>query len=141
MALIVLYSMKTFIITSFCVCILMVLPVKAIKKDIVDDLAGYLKSSSTKEMSRHFASTVELIILNEEDVYSKVQAEIILKDFLYKHKPVDARVVHRLDSNPSYRFIVIELDTENGSFRTSISLKDSGGTFLITEMRIELDKE
>lgn len=133
--------MKTSIVISFLLCILMVFPVKATKKDVVDDLAAYLKSSNTKEISKHFASTVELIILNEEDVYSKVQAEIILKDFLYKHKPVDARVVHRLDSNPNYRFTVIELDTENGNFRTSISLKDTGGRFLITEMRIEFDKE
>ena len=88
-----------------------------------------------------FTSTVELIILNEEDVYSKVQAEIILKDFLGKHQPKSARVIHRLDSNPSYRFAVIELDTEDGKFRTTISLKDTGGRFLITEMRIEFDKE
>ena len=133
--------MKAPIIISFLLCILMVFPVKATKMDIVDDLTGYLKASNTREISKHFASTVELIILNEEDVYSKVQAEIILKDFLYKHKPVDARVVHRLDSNPNYRFTVIELDTENGNFRTSISLKDTGGRFLITEMRIEFDKE
>lgn len=133
--------MKASIIISFSLCLLMVFPVKATKVDIVDDLAGYLKTSGTREMSKHFASTVELIILNEEDVYSKVQAEIILKDFLYKHKPIDARVVHRLDSNPNYRFTVIELDTENGNFRTSISLKDTGGRFLITEMRIEFDKE
>ncbi|HUH33605.1 MAG TPA: DUF4783 domain-containing protein [Daejeonella sp.] len=133
--------MKAPVIISFLLCTLLVFPVKATKKDIVDDLTSYLKSSNTREISKHFASTVELIILNEEDVYSKVQAEIILKDFLYKHKPVDARVVHRLDSNPNYRFTVIELDTENGNFRTSISLKDTGGKFLITEMRIEFDKE
>lgn len=117
------------------------MPVKAGTADIVNDLTALLKASNTSEISKHFASTVELIILDEEDVYSKVQAEIILKDFLYKHKPVSAKVVHRLDSNPNYRFAVIELDTENGKFRTTISLKDTAGHFLITEMRIEFDKE
>jgi len=133
--------MKPFVIISFLLGCLLVFPVKSAKADIVDDLAGYLKSSNTREISKHFASTVELIILSEEDVYSKVQAEIILKDFLNKHKPVDARIVHRLDSNPSYRFTVIELDTDKGTFRTSISLKDTGGRFLITEMRIEFGKD
>lgn len=133
--------MKTNILFSFLLFFLTVSPIKASEKDIVDDLTAYLLASNTREISKHFASTVELIILNEEDVYSKVQAEIILKDFLYKHKPLTAKVVHRLDSNPSYRLAVIELATENGNFRTTISLKDTGGRFLITEMRIEFDKE
>ena len=133
--------MKTHILLSFLWCFLTLLPVKANQTDIVNELTTNLRAANTREISKHFASTVELIILNEEDVYSKVQAEIILKDFLYKHKPVSASVVHRLDSNPSYRFAVIELDTENGNFRISISLKDTGGRFLITEMRIEFDKD
>lgn len=133
--------MKTTFIISCFLCFIAILPAKADNKDIVDDLTALLQTSNTRELSRHFASTVELIILNEENVYSRVQAEIILKDFLYKHKPLSAKVVHRLDSNPNYRLAVIELATENGDFRTTISLKDTGGRFLITEMRIEFDKE
>jgi hypothetical protein len=133
--------MKTLISFAFFLLLFAVMPVRATAPDIVNDLAGYLKTANTREISKYFASTVELIILNEEDVYSKVQAEIILKDFLYKHKPQSARIVHRLDSNPEYLFAVIELDTENGKFRTTISLKDTAGAFLITEMRIEFDKE
>ena len=133
--------MKTNIIISVVLCFLMITGAKARQADIVDDLAGFLKSSNSREVSKHFASTVEMIILNEEGVYSKVQAEIILKDFLSKHEPRSAEVIHRLDSNPSYKFAVIELSTENGKFRTTISLKDTGGRFLITEVRIEFDKE
>lgn len=133
--------MKTKFLLAFLLCFLALMPVKAGRADIVNDLATILKNSNTSEFSKHFASTVELNILNEDDVYSKVQAEIILKDFLYKHKPQNTRVVHRLDSNPNYRFAVIELDTDNGKFRATISLKDTGGRFLITEMRIEFDRE
>ncbi len=108
--------------------------------DIVNDLATYIKSGNTRDVARYFASTVEFNLLNEENVYSKVQAESVLKDFLNKHVPVSAEIIHRLDSNPNYRFAVIQLKTENGNFRTTISLKDTGGQFLITEIRIELDK-
>ena len=133
--------MKKNIIIGVLLLLVGAFPAKATVSDIVTELTGYLKTANTREISNHFASTVELIILSEEDVYSKAQAEIILKDFLYKHKPVSATVVHRLDSNPSYRFAVIELKTENGNFRTTISLKDTAGEFLITEMRIEFDKD
>jgi len=133
--------MKTNILIAVLLCFLTVGGANAKQADIVNDLTGWLKTSNSKEISKYFASTVELNILNEEDVYSKVQAEIILKDFFNKHNPRSARVIHKLDSNPNYRFAVIELDTENGKFRTTISLKDTGGKFLITEMRIEFDKE
>jgi hypothetical protein len=133
--------MKFTVFIVFFLLFVNVMPAKANKTDIVNDIAAYLKNGNSREVSKYFASTVELIILNEENVYSKVQAEIILKDFLYKNKPKGARLLHRLDSNPNYMFAVIELDTENGKFRTTISLKDTGGQFLITEMRIEFDKE
>jgi hypothetical protein len=133
--------MKFTVFIAFFLLFVNVMPAKANKTDIVNDIAAYLKNGNSREVSKYFASTVELIILNEENVYSKVQAEIILKDFLYKNKPKGARLLHRLDSNPNYMFAVIELDTENGKFRTTISLKDTGGQFLITEMRIEFDKE
>jgi hypothetical protein len=119
----------------------MIVGAEAKQADFVKDLTGLLKSSNSREIAKHFASTVELNILKDEDVYSKVQAEIILKDFFSKHQPESSRVIHKLDSNPNYRFAVIELDTANGKFRTTISLKDTGGRFLITEMRIEFYKE
>ena len=84
--------MKTNIIISVVLCFLMITGAKARQADIVDDLAGFLKSSNSREVSKHFASTVEMIILNEEGVYSKVQAEIILKDFLSKHDHVRQRL-------------------------------------------------
>jgi len=107
---------------------------------ILSDIAAYLKSSNTSEISRYFSSSVELVILSEEDVYSKVQAEMILKDFLYKHQPSSSKIIHRLNSNPNYRFAVVELITNNGKFRVTFSLKNTGGKFLINEMRFEVDK-
>ena len=108
--------------------------------EIVKEVTGYLRSANTQEIAGNFASTVELIILSEEDVYSKTQAEIILRDFFSKHQPTSAKIIHLLDSNPNYRFAVVTLKTTNGNFRVSFSLKDTGGRFLITDMRIELEK-
>lgn len=109
--------------------------------DIITDIAGYLRSSNTREISRHFASSVELQILSEEDVYSNVQAELILRDFFSRHQPSASKIIHRLDSNPNYRYAVMALATANGNFRVTISLKNAGGRFQITELRIEFNKE
>ena len=115
---------------------------KAQSSDVIDDICGLIKTCDTKGLSKYyFASTVELGILTEEDVYSKVQAEQILKDFFNKHNPNSVKVVHRLVSNPDYKFAVVLINTDKGRFRTSFSMKNTGSKFLITEMRIEYNKE
>ena len=133
-------KVKAFYILFFCISLLST--AQAQNADvIVKGVTGYLKTANTQEIAGNFASTVELIILSEEDVYSKTQAELILRDFFSKHQPASAKVIHLLDSNPNYRFAVVALKTTNGNFRVSFSLKDTGGNFLITDMRIELEKE
>jgi Domain of unknown function (DUF4783) len=114
---------------------------KAQSPDVIDDISSLIRSSNTKEISKYFASTVELTILTEEDVYSKAQAEQILKNFFNRHAPSSVKIVHRLISNPNYRFGVILITTNKGQFRTSFSMKNNSNKFLITEMRFEYNNE
>ncbi len=130
-----------FVLLTFSALFLPFEQAKAQSSDIIDDISSLLRSSNTKEISKHFASTLELTILSEEDVYSKVQAEQILKDFFNKHNPSSVKIIHRLVSNPGYRFGVALITTDKGEFRTSFSMKDNGGKFLITEMHIEYNKD
>lgn len=107
------------------------------KADVIDEVATFLKSGNTKGVSQYFAAKIELTILAEEDEYQKNEAENVLKGFLSKYTPTSIKIIHKITSNPNYRFAVLNLNTSGGSFRTSISLKNISGKFLITEMRIE----
>jgi hypothetical protein len=112
----------------------------AIEGDIVDTMSSLFKSANSKEISKNFSSSVELKINEEEDVYSKAQAEQILRDFFTKSAPVNSTVVHLINTNPNYRFGVLSLSTKNGKFRVAITLKKVSNTFYITELRIEPEK-
>lgn len=114
---------------------------EAQQKDVIDTLSSYVKSSNSRDLSEYFSSVIELSILTEEDEYSKAQAELILRNFFSKNKPVSVKIIHRLSSNPNYRFAVLSLLTNTDKFRISISLSSSGDKFLIKEIRIEYDKE
>jgi len=109
--------------------------------DILEDLALQFKNGNTKEIAKHFASSVELLIIDQEDVYSKAQAEQILKDFFVKNPPNKTSIVHAVNSNPKYRYGVISLQTKNSKFRINITLmlQKASNVFLITELRIEKD--
>ena len=108
--------------------------------DIVDNLSVLFKSANSKEISKNFSSSIELTLNDQEDVYSKAQAEQILRDFFTKNPPANSTVVHLINTNPNYRFGILSLSTKNGKFRVAISLKKTANAFLITELRIEPDK-
>jgi hypothetical protein len=112
----------------------------SIQGDIIDTLSGHFKNAHSKEIASHFSSSIDLIIIDEEDVYSKAQAEQILKSFFTKYVPVKSTVIHRLNTNPNYRYGALSLVTKSETLRVSITMKKSGNTFLITELRIETEK-
>jgi len=108
--------------------------------DIIDNLSAHFKSANSKEIAANFSPSIDLIIIDEEDVYSKAQAEQILRSFFSKYPPVKSSVIHRLNTNPNYRYGALSLVTKNGTFRVSITMKKSGNSFFITELRIETEK-
>jgi len=108
--------------------------------DIIDSLSAHFKNANAKEVAASFSPSVDLIIIDEEDVYSKAQAEQILRSFFSKYPPSRSVVIHRLNTNPNYRYGALSLTTKNGTFRVSVTLKKSGNSFFITELRIETEK-
>jgi len=133
--------MGTKILVSIITCFFTFSAAEIQQKDIFDTLSGHFKTSNSREISLYFAPMIELDILTEEGEYSKAQAELILRDFFSKNKPESVAVIHRLSSNPNYRFGVISMQVDGNKLRTSISMAKDGSKFLIRSIRIENDKE
>ena len=112
----------------------------AVPYDVIDDVSASFKSANVKEISKYFSSTVELAVLNDEDIYSANQAELILKDFFAKHPPLMMKIIHKVVSNANYKFGVIILTSTKGIFRISFEFKSAGESFNITQIRIEENK-
>ncbi|MEO5909575.1 MAG: DUF4783 domain-containing protein [Pelobium sp.] len=109
--------------------------------DTIDDVAGFFKAGNVKEIAKYFSSTVELSVLGQEDIYSASQSELILKDFFAKHPPVSVKVIHKVTSNPNFKFGVIILNSSKGNYRISFDLKSANGSFNISQIKIEENKE
>lgn len=108
--------------------------------DPLNNVATLLKDGNTKELFKIFSSTVELTILDEANVYSKVQAQIVLNNFFIKNQPKSMKIIHTSNTNLNYRFAVILLTTSTGNYRTSYSLKRIEESLYLTDVRIELEK-
>ncbi|WP_411274397.1 DUF4783 domain-containing protein [Daejeonella sp.] len=132
--------MRTRLLHIFLPLLFAISPASAQQVDVIDLLAKYFNTADAPKIASLFSSTLELDILSEENLYSKAQAELIMRDFFSKNKPVSLKIIHRLSSNPSYKLAVFLVSTSKDKFRVSISLSGNDEAFLIKQIRIEHDR-
>ncbi len=100
-------------------------------------ITNNLKNGNVEGLSEHFDSNPELIILDNEAIYSKAQIETILKEYFSKNKPSAYKKIHHGNSGNGAFFEIGELTTSTEVFRTYLYAKNINGKFLIQEFRIE----
>lgn len=106
--------------------------------DIYDEIANSIRSGDSKQIAVYFSSSIDLTIMNREDVYSKAQAELIVKDFLAKNTPKSFSILHKGSSKEGTLYAIGNLVTLTGkTFRTSFFVKMSDGKYQIQELRFE----
>lgn len=104
--------------------------------DLLEDIANALRSGDAKSVSRYFGSTIDLTILSQEEVYSKIQAEVVLKDFFQKNPPRSFTVIHKGESKEGAKYAIGTMVTAQGQvFRTYFFIKVQGGQPVIQELR------
>jgi hypothetical protein len=106
--------------------------------DTFDDVAEAIKHANAKEVAQYFNSSVELTVLENEGVYSKQQAEVILRNFFTQNPPKSVTISHRGASAQGSKYAIATYECQKGKYRAYIFMKDSGsGTMMIQELRFE----
>ncbi len=108
--------------------------------DPVQKISDALKNGNSTELAKFFNANVEVEILGDENMFSKAQAEILMKDFFSKNKPTAFKVNHQ-GSKAATSFAIGLLTTGNGTFRVSVFLKVDNEKTLIHQLRIERSDE
>lgn len=109
--------------------------------DVIDDIAAAIRSGNPKNISKFFIENIDLKVIEKEDVYSKQQAEMILKDFFTKHAVKSFTVAHKSQPKAGSQYVIGTLETANGKFRTYFLIKTVGTETLIQQFRIETENE
>jgi hypothetical protein len=105
--------------------------------DTFDEVAVAIKNANVKEVSRFFNTSVELTVLDNEGVYSKSQAEVILRNFFTQNPPVNVTINHRGSSAQGSKYAIATYECQKGKYRAYIFMKDSGSGMTIQELRFE----
>lgn len=107
---------------------------------IPEGISATIKAGNSREFSRFFNTNIELVLPNTEDVYSKTQAELIIKDFFVKNPPTNFVILHQGGKETS-RYAIGTLTTTKGVFRVYFLLKIKDSEALIHQLRIEKEEE
>lgn len=94
-----------------------------------------LAQGNAAALAELFNSTVEIRILDEENVYAKQQAAVVLDSFFRKYSPTDFSVQHR-NNRDNNSFIIGTLRCQSESFRVSLFMKGSGSAQRINQITI-----
>jgi len=102
----------------------------------IDELVGAVRTGNAAQVAKFFDNTVEISLPDRSNSYSKSQAEIVLKDF-FANNPVKAFEVIHKGQNAGSQYCIGTLITKNGSFRTTIYMKQKGDVQVLQELRFE----
>lgn len=103
---------------------------------IPDEIIISLKTGNAKVLSNYFNDNVELVVLDNDNVYSKAQAKQIVSNFFESFTPESFNVIHQGGKEGS-KYVIGNLKTNNGSFRIYFLLKTNNGKDYIHQFRIE----
>ena len=103
---------------------------------IPDEIILSLQTGNAKVLSNYFNDNVELVVLDNDNVYSKAQAKQIVSNFFSNFTPESFSVIHQGGKEGS-KYVIGNLKTNNGSFRIYFLLKNSNGKDYIHQLRIE----
>ena len=103
----------------------------------IDEVVNAMKTGNAAAVAAHFDNTVEITLPDKGNSYSKSQAEIVLKDFFATNPVKGFTVIHK-GQNAGYQYCIGTLVTKNGSFRTTIQMKQKKDhSHVVQELRFE----
>ena len=104
----------------------------------IDDVIAAMKAGNAAQVAKFFDNNVDLKILDKENIYSKSQATILVKEFFTNYKITNLELNH--EGGPdNARFAICNLNTVQGKFRVYFLFKTVNGRSLIQKFRIEKD--
>jgi len=124
--------MKHFLVLAMLMCFFS----SFIAKTGIDEVIAAMRSGNAALAAKYFDNTVDIGMPDKTNSYSKSQAELVLKDFFINNPVKSFEIIHK-GENAGSQFCIGTLSTKNGSFRTTIFMKQKGEGQVLQELRFE----
>lgn len=108
--------------------------------DFSTEVVNAIQEGDSESLSNSFYGNVEIVMPSKTGVYSRKQAEMVMKDFFNKY-PVDSfKIIHK-GNKENASFAIGNYDSSTNHFRFTFLTKAQGSTLLIHQLRIEKQDE
>ena len=104
---------------------------------VTEDIAAALKSGNAFKLSAFFHSKVDITILDESDLLTKLEAEKMVYDFFHENEPSHFEVLHQGKSKSGLAYTIGKLTTKTGTFRVSYYIMKKGDSEYIQQIIID----
>lgn len=105
--------------------------------ELQDQLIAMFNTSNIKELSKNFDKRIKVTLNNEENIYSNVQAEIVIKNFLIKLEDKKFCCIKRLDIDEETFYITGKLTSTQSTYKIFIFLSEEDDFEIIREIKFE----
>ncbi|MBC7889386.1 MAG: DUF4783 domain-containing protein [Ferruginibacter sp.] len=102
----------------------------------IDEVITAMKTGNSAQVAKYFDNSVEVSMPDKSNSYSKSQAELVLKDFFISNPVKSFEIIHK-GENAGSQYCIGTLQTKNGSYRTTIFMKQKGDRQVLQELRFE----
>lgn len=106
-------------------------------QDALKEIGSIIQKGDAALLSDYFDESIELTILDEDDTYSKDQAEAVIAQFFDDISVKSFKLIHEGASNGGLKFGIAEMTTSEASMRVYVCLKEEGGKVIVPELRFE----
>ena len=79
---------------------------------LLKDFKTAIVTGNSKKLAAFFNKDIELSINNKADVYSKAQAQLIIKDFFRQNKPIFFKIIFE-GENSDYNYAICSLKSSS----------------------------
>ena len=104
--------------------------------EIPGEIISAFKSGNAAQLAKYFNQTIELTLFDKEEIYSRTQAEIILRDFFSDNPPSQFQIIHQGGKETS-RYAIGSLVSGTNKYRITFLLKTVNAQVFIHQLRIE----
>src|ERR1700677_933286 len=105
----------------------------------LDDITYAIRLGNAGELSQYLDNRVDITLPEKSDSYSKIQAEMIIRDF-FSTNGLRNFVVRKMGYSGSTEYCVGVLQTRNGDYRTTLFIRQKGDRQLLQELRFQVNQ-
>ena len=104
----------------------------------MENIERALKVGDVKMLASYFGNSVDITINNSQSTYSRVQAQMVLRNFFNKNLVRDFDLEHTGNSATSNAtFTIGSLMTASGKYKVYMYMKQKDNLSVLQEIRIE----